>query len=546
MNEDLPTKFPRRIASFGDVHCAVNYDFANLSMVRVAGGYVAIDAGSHPSISCEVVANWKQIAAGPLLAMIYTHSHTDHIGGADAFAMDDVPVWSHERFMDELTEPMLLPNAYFARSAKQFGSCLEKREVDSNGIGRPLRLDIGAVPRIRIPNHTFREQTELAFGGTTFVLRSGPGETTDHLFAWLPDQRVLFAGDNLYKAFPNLYSIRGVPPRPIRGWIDTLDQMRRLQPRPEVMILGHTEPVVGSQNIHDLLTLYRDAIAFVHDSVVRGINAGRTPDQLAREIRLPESLAEHPYLQEQYGTVAGSIRGIYGGYIGWFDGDAANLDPVADDDIAGWIVGELGGRGEVKSRIELATQNGDLKQAVWLCRMLQVDSPNWHDGKLAKAQVLEIMAANAKNPLSRSWLASEAALLRNRRSFPAKPKIDGGTVCELPVEQMLRLLPSRLNPKTSATLTTAIGFDLTDTRQGFTLFIRNGVGELAPGLNAEASLVIRASEPDMKRIFLIREVTPIRSEFWKRLHFDVPEAGVLTPFRKLLRLARMRRLFLLV
>src|SRR5690606_30251981 len=152
-------------------------------------------------------------------------------------------------------------------------------------------------------------------------LHWAPGETHDHLFVWLAEERVLFAGDNIYKAFPNLYSLRGVSPRPVRRWIDSLDAMRRLEPRPELMILGHTAPVEGADKIQETLTAYRDAIAFVHDSVVRGLNQGKTAEQLAREIRLPPHLASHPYLQEHYGTLSASVRGIACGYLGWFDGD---------------------------------------------------------------------------------------------------------------------------------------------------------------------------------------------------------------------------------
>src|SRR6185436_5672092 len=85
---DFPTKFAPRLESFKDVHCAIDFDLANLSMVQVAGGYVAIDAGTNPTVTQRIAAEWERIAGGPIQSLIYTHSHPDHIGGASGFALE--------------------------------------------------------------------------------------------------------------------------------------------------------------------------------------------------------------------------------------------------------------------------------------------------------------------------------------------------------------------------------------------------------------------------------------------------------------------------
>lgn len=51
-------------------------------------------------------------------------------------------------------------------------------------------------------------------------------------------------------------------------------------------------------------------------------------DTLTDCVKLPESLRDLPYLQEHYGTVAWSIRGIFEGYAGWFDGNPTRLNPL--------------------------------------------------------------------------------------------------------------------------------------------------------------------------------------------------------------------------
>lgn len=534
-----------RIVSFDRVHCAIDFDMSNLSMVEVEGGYVAIDAGSHPTRVSPVVSEWGRISGGPPVGMIYTHSHIDHVGGGTAFALDDVQVWAQRDFFSEIELMQLLAVAYSRRGSRQFGMVLEEGEVDPYGIGRPLRASPGAHPRLIAPNNLLDERAEIEIGGTKFVLQRAPGETLDHLFVWIPERRVLFAGDNVYKAFPNLYPIRGSHPRPVRKWIDSLDAMRRLEPAPELLLLGHTEPVVGAETIQELLTDYRDAIAFVHDSVLRGINDGKTPDQLVQEIQLPDHLAGHPYLVESYGTIRASIRGIFCGYMGWLDGRGVNLDPVTDQEVAPWLIDELGGSKKMLKRIDDSLNNCDLRRAMWLVRILECQFPRDRKVRLMLAHVLEQAAEVTTHSLHRNWLKTEARELRNGIQLP-KPKINGDSVVGCPVEQMLRLMPSRIDPEKTANMEASIEFEFSDTGRRFALLVRRGVGEVCPQWNDQAELKIECTEENFKRILFGREYLTRHSQFWKSLKFSVPEKGLSGQFHRLRRIVKLGRIFLQV
>jgi len=101
--------------------------------------------------------------------------------------------------------------------------------------------------------------------------------------------------------------------------------------RPAYLVPSHTRAMSGQEQIYETLTAYRDAIQFVHDQTVQGINRGLSPDELVEVVKLPPHLAAHPYLQEYYGKVKWSVRAIFDGYLGWFDGDAAGLEPAGPD-----------------------------------------------------------------------------------------------------------------------------------------------------------------------------------------------------------------------
>jgi alkyl sulfatase BDS1-like metallo-beta-lactamase superfamily hydrolase len=158
-------------------------------------------------------------------------------------------------------------------------------------------------------------------------LISAPGETDDQLFVWLPEQKVLISADNYYKSFPTCM-LSGEHPIEIlgSGW-KTIDKMIDLNA--QYLLPGHSRTIIGQENIRETLTNYRNAIDFVLQETLKFINQGLTPDELVTAVNYPPIWRKKPYLQEFYGTVQWSVRSIFTGYLGWFDGNPTNLNPLA-------------------------------------------------------------------------------------------------------------------------------------------------------------------------------------------------------------------------
>jgi uncharacterized sulfatase len=275
------------------------------------------------------------------------------------------------------------------------------------------------------PTQTFAEpRKRLTVAGVTIELVAVSGETADALYVWLPRQRVLFSGDNFYKSWPNLYAIRGTMYRDVRGWADSVDMM--LKEEPDFLVPGHTRPIVGRERIAEVLTDYRDAIRFVFDKTIEGMNKGLTPGELVGYVRLPERYANKDYLREYYGNVQWAVRQIFNAYLGWFDGNPTNLFPLSPKAEGERMAGLAGGRGVLLTRARQALVDGDPQWAAQLCDHLLALDPTAKEPKRIKADALDALAENLLTATGRNYYRTVAQELRvsaagNRGGGPLRP-----------------------------------------------------------------------------------------------------------------------------
>ncbi|MCI0355239.1 MAG: alkyl/aryl-sulfatase, partial [Acidobacteria bacterium] len=325
-------EFKKEVVEVTDgVYVAVGYGIANSIMLEGDDGLIIVDVMETLESAQAVAAEFRKLSDKPVKAFIYTHSHPDHIGGAPAYlapGQEAPPVYAQAdvaRNMDKISS--VLQPIITKRGFRMYGTHLPHDEMVNVGIGPELGVHEGSSIRILRPTKTFEGELEDTVAGIHFKLVHAPGETEDQLFVWLPESKTLLPGDNFYKAFPNLYTIRGTSYRDPKAWADSIDKMRAL--RPAFLVPSHTRPLTGEDFISSTLTDYRDAIRYVYDQSIRLTNQGLLPDEIVARMQLPAHLAASPFLQEFYGKPAWSAKTVFQGNLGWYSGNPSELQPLA-------------------------------------------------------------------------------------------------------------------------------------------------------------------------------------------------------------------------
>lgn len=292
-----------------DVWCSPG--LSNTYLLTTTDGRVVVNTGMGFESPVHR-ANFDAVDSSPIRYIIVTQGHYDHVGGLDTMRDPQTQVvaqanWRHWRDDNERLQAYRANNSAFAFSERLANgiAAIQRR------FGKRLPAQAALSADVEVD-----DSLVLTVGGRTIELLATPGgETTDSMVVWLPEQRVCLCGNTFGPVFghiPNFVTMRGDRYRDALTTIASIERVRELAP--EVLITGHFESIHGAQRIHAELTRLRDAIAYVHDRTVEGMNAGKDVHTLMREITLPAELE----VGQGYGKVAWDVRAIWENYSGWF------------------------------------------------------------------------------------------------------------------------------------------------------------------------------------------------------------------------------------
>ena len=490
------------------VYSAVGWNVANIVMIVGDDGLIMVDAGLSPATSREVLAEFRKITDKPIVAVIYSHFHHDHIDGvkglvsAEQVKEGKTQIYAHASLMQHLVdESAVLGPILGVRTGYTFGFFLEGEDMEymNGGIGP---LPTGGRPGSFIaPTRLVNDVLKVNIAGVNLEIIHVPSEAPDELAVYLPDSGVLIDTEVIQgPTFPNVYTLRGTKFRRPMTWVRSIDRLRKL--KAAYLVPTHGRPVTGEVKVDEVLRMTRDGIQYVHDQTIRYMNKGFTPDELAQKVELPPHLFNYaPYLRQYYGTVKQAVRQVYAGYLGWYEGDPVALDPLPAGEKAGRLIDLMGGGEIVMEAARNAYKEQDYQWAAELATYLvRVDADNMEARKI-KAAAFRQLGYASMNINWRNWYLTSAMELEGRLDTlqTAKQMANIFTppdiLAEMPVDVSINAWTTRLKAEQTLSVNRSLGFEFTDLDETYGLTIRRGVCQFDANPGKDMDMVLSMTKP---------------------------------------------------
>lgn len=484
-------------------------DIANMTIIEGDTGLILID----PLLSNETAKAALDLylanrPAKPVAAVIYTHSHADHFGGAKGVmsaedaASGRVKVSAPDGFMEHaVAENIIAGNAMRRRAQYQFGSTLavgERAQVDT-GLGKAL--SIGTISLIP-PNDVIKQAYETrTIDGVEIEFHLVPGsEAPAEMIMYFPQFKLLNMAEDANHTMHNLYTIRGAEIRDGRLWSRYIGEaIERYGDKTDAVIAQHHWPIWGNARAVTFLKKQRDLYKFIHDQSVRLLNHGLTSTEIAEQLKLPASLANDWASRGYYGTLSHNAKAVYQFYLGWYDANPADLNPLPRAEMAKKQVEYMGGAEAALKRAREDFAAGQYRWVASVTSQLVFADPSNRDARNLGADALEQLGYQSEAATWRNAYLLGAAELRGgvpaQRGDGANAELLKGVSIDLAFD----FLGVRLNAGKAEGKHIVINWTFTDLNRSYAMNLENSAlthtsGKLSG--NADVSVTLTRATLD--------------------------------------------------
>lgn len=487
-------------------------DIANMTIIEGDEGIILID----PLMCVETASAALELyymnrPRVPVKAVIYSHSHVDHFGGAkgvitqESVDKGEVQVIAPEGFAEAaLDENVLVGNVMSRRAAYMFGDLLPHGSEGQVTAGLGLGLSSGTITLI-LPNDLICKTGEKrVVDGVEIVFLFAPGsEAPAEMLFYFPQFKALGVAEDASHTMHNLYTLRGAKCRDAKAWAKYLNQVIDLFGEGSEVAFGqHHWPVWGNQRIIDFLEKQRDMYKYLHDQTLRLANKGYNPIEIAEMVQLPDVLAKEWYNRGYYGSVNHNIKGIYNFYLGWFDGNPSLLHQLPPVEASRKYIEYMGGAEVVLNKATEDFNKGNYRWVSEVLYRLVFADPENQAAKNLLALTMEQLAWQSENAVWRNFYLSGAMELRHGvRRTPHGTSSSADMVEAMPTDTFLDYLAIRLDGPRAAQSPLVLNFNLPDVEEQYVLEIKNGVLNHYSGKNIEhADATFTLNRADFNRV----------------------------------------------
>ncbi|WP_421199763.1 alkyl/aryl-sulfatase [Aeromonas enteropelogenes] len=463
------------------------FDLSNITFIQGDKGWIVFDPLISPQTARAALAFInKTLGERPVTAVVYSHSHVDHYGGAaglfnspDEVKKNGVQIIAPEGFTEHaVSENVIAGNAMARRAVYMYGALLPRNAQGSVNGGLGQTTSTG-VPSLLLPTRFITKTgEEVTLDGVRMVFQMTPGtEAPAEMNTWFPDSKALWMAENTTNTMHNILTLRGAQVRDALKWSSFLNEtIETWGDQAQVKFQSHHWPRWGNASIVDYFKKQRDLYKYIHDQSVRLMNMGYTGEEISEKIALPPELNDFWPNRGYYGTLRHNSRAVYQRYMGWYSGNPSDLDNLPPEMVGPKYVEFMGGEQALLKKAKASFDKGEYRWVAEVLKHLVFANPNNQEGKLLLADALEQLGYQAESGPWRSVYLQGAYELRN--GVPTA----GGTVTASPdtiramsPSMLFDYLAVRINPEKAAGKKMVVNMDFTDIGEKHTLSLENAV-----------------------------------------------------------------------
>lgn len=482
-----------------------NFDNSNVSFIETPRGWIVIDPLTVEEVAKAAFDLLKQhVADKPVVAVVYTHGHTDHFAGATGIvdprdvASGRVLVIAPKGFVDEVvSEWMLAGTAMGRRAFYQFGYFLPRGPQGHAGMGMGTAIAAGKQGFIPPTLEVERTGQSVTIDGVELVFQMTPGaEAPTEFNLWIPSHKALCMAETATSTLHNVQTLRGAKVRDAKAWADYLTEALRLWGgQAELSFASHHWPRFGTSAVVQHITHQRDAYKFIHDQAVRRMNLGQTPTEIAEDLKLPPALHNDWSVREYYGTVSHNAKAVYDRYMGWYDGVPANLNRHPPVEQARRMVQAIGGSEALHKQVAAAFAAGDYRWSAELANYGVFANSADQTARKLLADSYEQLGYQAESAIWRNIYLTGARELRQGRPDSFAEGGPSYLAMATPLGSFLDLLATTVVPERAGD--TRLSFNLVDSTSGdrFAVSLGNSVLVSEKGQTLDGAPTLTGPKP---------------------------------------------------
>jgi alkyl sulfatase BDS1-like metallo-beta-lactamase superfamily hydrolase len=458
-------------------------DISNLTIIEGDSGLILIDPLlSNETAKAALALYLQNRPARPVVAVIYTHSHIDHFGGAKGVisaedaASGKIKVIAPDGFMEHAVAENVIAGAAMTRRAQyMYGVNLpvdERGQVDI-GLGKALSR---GTPSLIPPNDTIKHDIETrTIDGVAIEFSLVPGsEAPAEMLLYFPQFKLLDMAEDATHTMHNLYTLRGAEIRDGRMWSRYIgDAIARYGNRTEIVIAQHHWPMWGEARITAYLKRHRDLYKFIHDQTVRLLNHGLTPTDIAETLKMPSSLVSDWSTRGYYGTLSHNSKAVYQFYLGWYDANPADLNPLPRNEAAKKTIAYMGGAEAVLTRAREDFKAGQYRWVASIMSQLVFADPDNKAARALGADALEQLGYQSEAAPWRDAYLTGAAELRSGPPKPAAAAASAELLKGVSIDLAFDFLGVRLNAAKAEGKHIVINWTFTDSGETQVMNLEN-------------------------------------------------------------------------